>query len=125
MPLTAGERVEARQRFPHAARIRSTKDILALLRSGRPIRTRALDLYSLDNAVGRPRLGVIVPKYGHRNVERNRLKRRIREMVRRSWLTRRWAEGSSTDLLVRARPPAYGLSAAELAEALEEALADV
>ena len=116
--------MSASQRFPPRARIRSTKDILALLRQGRPIRTGALDLYLLENRLGRPRVGVVVPKHGHRNVERNRLKRRIREIVRRGWLSRQWSEGSSSDLLVRARPSAYDLSGAELTATLESALGE-
>lgn len=114
----------ASQRFPRHARIRSTRDILALLRRGRSIKAGALDLYFLENTLGRPRVGVIVPKHGHRNVERNRLKRRIREIVRRGWLARRWADGAQTDLLIRARPSAYSLSQADLAATLSEALSD-
>lgn len=115
----------ASQRFPQRARIRSTRDILALIRHGRSLRAGALDLYLLENKLGRPRVGIIVPKHGHRNVERNRLKRRIREIVRRDWLARRWTEGASIDLLVRARPSAYGLSQADLATTLTEALDEV
>lgn len=114
--------MSASQRFPRRARIRSTREILALLRHGRSLRTGALDLYFLENSVGRPRVGIIVPKHGYRNVDRNRLKRRIREIVRRDWLARRWTEGASTDLLVRARPSAYELSQSDLAATLGEAL---
>ena len=113
---------QASQRFPRRARIRSTKDILALLRHGRRLEAGAIDLYLRENTVGRPRVGIIVPKHGHPNVERNRLKRRIRETVRRGWLARRWREGASIDLLVRARPSAYDLSAADLIARLGEAL---
>ncbi len=116
--------MSASQRFPRRARIRSTKDILALLRHGRLLKAGALDLYLLENTVGRPRVGIIVPKHGHRNVERNRLKRRIREIVRRDWLARHWTEGASADLLVRARSSAYELSQAELAATLSEVLGD-
>jgi len=95
---------------------------VALLRHGRSLKAGALDLYLLENTVGRPRVGIIVPKHGHRNVERNRLKRRIREIVRRDWLARRWTEGVSTDLLVRARASAYELSHTDLAATLGVAL---
>lgn len=115
----------ASHRFPRRARIRSTRDILAVLRHGRSLKAGALDLFLLENTVGRPRVGVIVAKHGHRNVERNKLKRRIREIVRRDWLARRWTEGASTDLLIRARPAAYELSQADLATTLGEALGDV
>lgn len=45
----------------------------------------------------------MVPKYGHSSVERNKLKRRLRELARRQLLTR----ASSCDVLVRARREAY------------------
>lgn len=55
-----------------------------------------------------PRLGVIVPKHRHRIVERNRLKRRLREAGRRVLLPALREEQRPLDVLVRARPEAYG-----------------
>lgn len=111
--------------FPRAARIRNTRDILALLRHGRRCRAGPIDLYFRENSEGRPRVTVIVPKHGHSSVERNKLKRRIREIVRRDWLARRWTEGASTDLLVRTGRRAYDMSYADIAATLGEALRDV
>lgn len=55
------------------------------------------------------RVGIIVPKYGHIIVERNRLRRRIREIVRVRMLpTLRLVP--PTDVLVRALPRAYSAS---------------
>ena len=45
----------------------------------------------------------MVPKYGHSSVERNKLKRRLRELARRQLLTL----AASCDVLVRARRQAY------------------
>lgn len=45
----------------------------------------------------------MVPKYGHSSVERNKLKRRLRELARRQLLPAR----ASCDVLVRARREAY------------------
>ena len=45
----------------------------------------------------------MVPKYGHSSVERNKLKRRLRELARRQLLTL----AASCDVLVRARREAY------------------
>jgi ribonuclease P protein component len=45
----------------------------------------------------------VVPKYGHSSVERNKLKRRLRELARRKLLTL----AASCDVLVRARREAY------------------
>lgn len=49
------------------------------------------------------RVGLVVPRYGHTAVERNRLKRRLREIVRHDLLSTR----SSGDLVIWARPLAY------------------
>ena len=58
-----------------------------------------------------------MPKHKQTSVERNRLKRRLREIVRQRLL----ASLPPVDLVVRARPEAYGASfgalAAELAGA--------
>lgn len=48
-------------------------------------------------------MGIVVPKYGHSSVERNKLKRRLRELARRQLLT----VAASCDVLVRARREAY------------------
>lgn len=49
------------------------------------------------------RVGVVVPRYGHTAVERNTVKRRLREAVRLQLLP---ALGA-VDLVVRATPAAY------------------
>jgi ribonuclease P protein component len=52
-----------------------------------------------------PRVGVIVPRYKHSAVDRNRLKRRLREIIRTALLP---AIDAQVDVVVRALPPAYG-----------------
>lgn len=52
------------------------------------------------------RVGVIVPKYGRSIVERNRLRRRLRELVR----TRVLPVMGAHDVLIRALPAAYTAS---------------
>lgn len=68
-----------------------------------------------------PRVGFIVPRYKQTAVARNRLKRRLREIVRTRWLQ----SLPPLDLVVRARPEAYripfGALEADLA-ALEQRL---
>ena len=54
-------------------------------------------------------IGLIVPKHGHRIVERNLVKRRLREIGRRLALPRFDEVGVHLDLLLRARRSAYGL----------------
>jgi len=53
-----------------------------------------------------PRIGFIVPKYGRSIVERNQLKRRLREIVRLSVLKRIPA----VDMIVRTQPNTYTAS---------------
>jgi len=52
------------------------------------------------------RVGIVVPKHGHRIVDRNRLRRRLSELVRTELL----AHIGRTDLLIRALPEAYRAS---------------
>jgi ribonuclease P protein component len=49
------------------------------------------------------RIGLIVPKYKHSGVARNRLKRRLRELARLRLLP----TGLSADVVIRVRPEAY------------------
>ena len=56
------------------------------------------------------RVGVIVPRFGQTAVARNRLKRRLREVVRRDVLPR----DLSVDMVIRASSGAYELSFAAL-----------
>ena len=53
--------------------------------------------------VPRGRVGIIVPKYGHNSVERNLVKRRLRELVRLHVLP----ELPLIDVVLRATPKAY------------------
>lgn len=63
---------------------------------------------------GRPRVGVVVPRHGRSIVERNRLKRRLRELARRMWLPAARDSHLAADLLIRCLPEAYDASAGEL-----------
>lgn len=63
------------------------------------------------------RAGIVVPRHGHTIVERNRLKRRLREVIRTEWLPGARGEEPPPEILVRARPGAYGADASELAKA--------
>lgn len=88
------------------------------------MRTGPVDLFVADSPAGRPRLGVVVPLYGHTAVERNRLQRRLREIGRRCWLPGAREEGRELDLLLRARPAAYGSGFDHLREAVLGPLRD-
>ena len=99
--------------LPRERRIRTRREIAALLR-GSKARGPELELYRLPAAEGIGRATCITPKHGRTGVERNRLRRRIKELMREVLLAR----GEGNDWLVRTRPPAYELSFTELRSAL-------
>jgi len=68
------------------------------------------------------RFGLIVPKHGRRIVDRNRLKRRLREIGRRRVLPGLTRRGAMVDVLVRARREAYGATFDELVRDVEDAV---
>ncbi len=59
-------------------------------------------------------MGLIVPKHRQRIVDRNRLKRRLREIGRTEVLPFLREAGRNLDVLVRARREAYGVGYATL-----------
>jgi ribonuclease P protein component len=63
-------------------------------------------------------VGIIVPRHGHSAVERNRLKRRLREIVRQDVLPTE----QSMDLIVRTAPAAYSVPFTDLRTEMEGAL---
>jgi ribonuclease P protein component len=58
-----------------------------------------------------PKIGVVVPKHRHKVVERNRVKRRLRELAR----VRVLPALERVDLLIRAKPEAYDSTFEQLA----------
>jgi ribonuclease P protein component len=63
-----------------------------------------------DNSAGRPRLGLIVPKFQFTAVARNRLRRRLKELWRRE------LQGGlpAIDLLIRVKRAGYQAGFGEL-----------
>ena len=64
---------------------------------------RHLELIWTESSAGLARMGLIVPKFHHSAVARNRLQRRLREI----WRTEVQAHQGPRDLLIRARREAY------------------
>lgn len=85
-----------------------------MLRRGKRSRTSHLDVFDSPSPLPFGRVGLIVPRYKRTVVQRNRLKRRLREIARRELLPRLDAAGRARDVLVRARREAYDASFAEL-----------
>lgn len=98
----------ASERLPRSARITRSAEIRELLVRGKRKRTPELEVFFAPSPASRSRLGLIVPKHGRRIVDRNRLKRRLREIGRRHVLAELVAQRRATDVLIRARPAAYG-----------------
>lgn len=73
-----------------------------------------MDVFFAASPASHSRLGLIVPKHGHRIVDRNLVKRRLREIGRRTALPCLDAAGMHVDLLLRARRSAYGVGYGDL-----------
>jgi len=79
-----------------------------------------LDVFDSASPVAHPRVGVVVPKHRRNSVERNRLKRRLREVLRVEVLPRLVDRNINVDVLVRARREAYGATFEQLHDELTE-----
>lgn len=104
--------------FPRSRRITSGAEIRAIIGRGKRSRTAHLDVFVSASPVLHPRVGLIVPRHGQRIVDRNRLKRRLREILRIAVLPRADREPVAMDILLRARRDAYRATFAELKDEL-------
>jgi ribonuclease P protein component len=88
------------------------------------VRTAQLEVRYLASPLDHARIGVIVPRYGHTAVERNVVKRRLRDLARRELLPALSAAsalpGAALDVVIRATPGAYAASHATLRAALQK-----
>jgi len=91
--------------YPRWLRLTRGSDLQKVLREGKRARTEHLEVRILASLLRHPRVGIIVPKHRHSIVERNRLKRRLREILRREILP--LVPGLAADVVVRAGPRAY------------------
>jgi ribonuclease P protein component len=94
---------------------------MACWEQGQRRRAAHLDLAWQSNTKGHPRVGIIVPRHSQSAVARNRLRRRLREILRRDALSRLPA----IDVVVRARRGAYAAPFAVLRAELTDALGRV
>jgi ribonuclease P protein component len=70
------------------------------------MQTERLDARASASLLLHPRVGVVVPKYRRNIIDRNRTKRRLRELAR----TKMLPILGRIDVLLRAKPEAYGAS---------------
>lgn len=101
-------------RLPKTALITKGREIREVLRAGNRVRTASLDVFVRPSPLSRPRLGFVVPKAGHRIVDRNRLKRRLREIGRTGALSSLFGASANKDILIRTRRRAYDATWSEL-----------
>ncbi len=77
-----------------------------MLSAGRRARRDHFDIYWAGNDAGFPRLGLIVPKLRHNGVQRNRLRRQLKEIWRRDIC----GQLPALDVVVRARQESYAVA---------------
>jgi ribonuclease P protein component len=77
-----------------------------------------LDVFDSTSPFAYPRVGVVVPKHRRSAVERNLLKRRLREVLRLQVLPRLSDRSAKANVLVRARREAYNASYEQLNDEL-------
>ena len=81
-----------------------------------------MEVFLAPSPASHCRFGLIVPKLGRRIVDRNRLKRRLREIGRRHVLPGLRGRGVAVDVLVRVRREAYRATFDELVRDVEDAV---
>lgn len=109
--------------FPRAARITRGAELQRIAREGKRIRTTHLEVRAAASPLARPagtrtRIGLVVPRFKHSAVDRNRLKRRLRELSR----TRLLPADVAADVVLRIRPDTYNAPFAALTADVDRAL---
>lgn len=97
-------RTQGSEAFPKADRLRKRSEYLAVQNHGRPHHTRHFLVLVCTAATGRGRIGITVSSKVGIAVVRNRIKRWVREVVRRG----QWP-GAGLDVVVIAKKTAEGL----------------
>lgn len=82
---------------------------------------RHLDIAWRPNTQGHARTGIVVPRFGETAVARNRLRRRVREILRREF----GGALPAVDFVVRAKPAAYTAGFAVLRAELADAASGI
>src|SRR2546427_3460497 len=91
------------ERFPRRVRLARGPELAACWEQGRRLRTPHLDLAWRPSPLDHPRMAIVVPRFQFTAVARNRLRRRLKEILRRYPV----ASLPIVDLVVRAKHTAY------------------
>jgi ribonuclease P protein component len=105
------------QSFPRAQRLTRGTELEIVRHRGKRTRTSSIDVRAIASLRAFPRVGFVVPRYKHSAVDRNRLKRRLRELVRLELLP----SLPPMDVVLRAAPHAYGRDFDALREEIRKA----
>ncbi len=116
--------IEASEGFPPWLRLRRTADYRRVQRRGRRHHRELLVTLHASNGLGHPRFGLTVSRKVGNAVVRNRVKRHLREAIRRHPASR---DGSLSgiDVVFIARSRAAEATGHDLRDAVGEALAAV
>lgn len=102
--------------LPRSLRLRSAREIRAVLKQGQRVSDRLLTIHARPNGLPQPRLALAVSrKVSPKAVVRNRLKRLIRESFRHGQ-----GRLAGLDVVVVPRPTATGVDSAQLRDSLEK-----
>ncbi|MFP3928056.1 MAG: ribonuclease P protein component [Desulfobacteraceae bacterium] len=106
--------------FPKTERLLNRKDFVNLIRSGKRYHTEHYSVTLGRNGLGRTRLGVTASKRIGNAVERNRVKRLVREFFR----LHKCRLPSGVDIVVTGKKGASGLDLSRTSEELGAILLD-
>ena len=116
------DRIAPDRRFPRSSRLTSRRQYRAIYGDGVRVRRSSLTLFSRTNDLGRCRLGITATRKCGHAVQRNRIKRVLREVFRQH----RSRFDTGVDIVVNARPGArfddYARIEREFLDALEQVL---
>jgi ribonuclease P protein component len=106
--------------FSRDDRLRKRREFEECYATGVRVSGRHIQVFLLaDSTSGRPRLGISVPRRVGTSVQRNRVRRRLREIFRR---TRSLFSNAALRVVVNARPSSAGAAFSELREDYESAV---
>ena len=87
------------QRLLKTDRILKREEFIRVYEQGRKVQARYFTAFILPNRVDRPRLGITVTRKTGNSVERNRVRRLVREAFRKT----RWIAPIGVDIVINAK----------------------